>query len=110
MIFYYRKSLFKIVFGQNLYNCQPINKIFVARFRTNYRPNSAKKILCLQLNEIEGIRKIPLLESRKYTLVLHMRIGSMHRAYCTETMIKLKGCQIRSQKKLMAVSNNLKDI
>ena len=31
-------------------------------------PNSAKKIVCQQLNEIEEIREIPLSESRNYTL------------------------------------------
>ena len=31
-------------------------------------PNSAKKIVCLQLNEIEDIQEIPLLESINYTL------------------------------------------
>ena len=30
MLFLYRKSLFKIVFGQNVFNCQPILKIFAA--------------------------------------------------------------------------------
>ena len=64
MIFYYRKSLFKIVFAQNFFNCQPIFKFFAAYFRTNLSPNSAKKIVCLQLNEIEDIQEIPLSESR----------------------------------------------
>ena len=66
--FYYRKSLFKIVLGQNFFNCQPIFKIIAAHFRTNYAPNSTKKIVYLQLNEIEDIREIPFSESRNYTL------------------------------------------
>ena len=29
------KALFKIVLGQNFFNCEPIFKIFAAHFRTN---------------------------------------------------------------------------
>ena len=35
MIFTTEKPLFKFVFGKNLFNCQPILKIFAADFRTN---------------------------------------------------------------------------
>ena len=35
IIVYYEKSLFKIVLGQNFFNCQHIFKIFAAHFRTN---------------------------------------------------------------------------
>ena len=35
MNFYYRKSLFKIVLGQNFFNCQQIFKIFATQFRTS---------------------------------------------------------------------------
>ena len=66
-------SLFKIVLGQNFFNCEPISKIFAAQFRTNQTPNSAKKIICIQLNEMEDISKKPLSESRNYTLVLSYR-------------------------------------
>ena len=34
--FLYRKSLFKIVFDQNFFICQPIFKIFATHFATNY--------------------------------------------------------------------------
>ena len=66
MIFYYRKSLFKNVLGQNFFNCQPIFKILAAPFRTKKAPNSSKKISWLQLHEIEDYREIPLSESRNY--------------------------------------------
>ena len=69
MIFYYRKSLFKIVFGQIFFDCQLIFKIFAAHFRINKAPNSAKKIVCLQLNEIVDIREIPLSEIRNYIII-----------------------------------------
>ena len=69
MFFFYRKSLIKIDFGQNFFNCQPISKMFAAHFRTNKAPDSAKKIVCQQLNEIEDIHELPLLESRNYTLI-----------------------------------------
>ena len=51
MIFYYRKSLFKIVLGQIFFNCQQILKLFAAQFRTNLALNSANKIVCIQLYE-----------------------------------------------------------
>ena len=37
MILFYRKNLFKIVFGQNFFyfNFQPIFKMFATHFRTN---------------------------------------------------------------------------
>ena len=69
MNFYYRKSLFKIVLGQNFFNSRPIFQMLAALFRTNKAPNSAKKIVCLPFNEIEDIREIPLSESRNYTLI-----------------------------------------
>ena len=67
MIFYYRKSLFKIVLGQNFFNCQQIFKIFAEQFRTNQVLNSENKIVCIQLWE-KKILEILLSESRKYTL------------------------------------------
>ena len=69
MIFNYRKSLFKIVLGQNFFNCRLVFKNCPAYFRTNLiAPNSAKKTFCLQLNEIENVKEIQLSESRNYTL------------------------------------------
>ena len=47
MMFFYKKSLFIIVFGQNIFNCQPIFKIIVANFRTNEVLKFARKIFCL---------------------------------------------------------------
>ena len=47
----------------------PLVEIFQAYFRTNYVPNFAKKIVCLQLYDIENICEIPLSETRNYTLI-----------------------------------------
>ena len=69
MSFYYRKSLFKFVFGQNFFSCQPILKMFAAHLRLNEAPNSEEEIICSQLDEIEDIRKIPLSEGSFYTLI-----------------------------------------
>ena len=68
MIFYYRKSQIKFGLGQNVFNCQPILKIFAAHFRTNQAPKSEEEINFSQLNEIENIREIPLSEGNFYTL------------------------------------------
>ena len=43
MTFYYRKSLFKIVFGQNISIVNQIFKIFAAHFRTNRAPKICKE-------------------------------------------------------------------
>ena len=50
MRFLYRKPLFKNVFAQNFFICEPIFKIFAAHFATNYMRNCAKKIFLLHLN------------------------------------------------------------
>ena len=68
MISYHRNSLFKIVLGQNFYNCEPILKILAAHSRTNQAPNSAMKIISIKLNKIEDIPVKPLSESKNYTL------------------------------------------
>ena len=52
-----------------MFNCEPIFNFFAAHFRTYLAPNSAKKIICIQLNEIEHILENPLSESRNYTLI-----------------------------------------
>ena len=53
IIFFYRKSLFKMFFGAILFNCQPIFIIFLQHIliRTNKAPNFATKIIKLQLNK-----------------------------------------------------------
>ena len=66
-LFFYRKFLFKIVFGQNFFNCQRFFN-FAAHFRTNQAPNFAKKIFCLQLNEIKDTCERPFSETRNCTL------------------------------------------
>ena len=51
-----QKIPIQFFFGQNFFNCHPIYKIIALLIRTNYKsPNSAKKIVCLQLNKIEDI-------------------------------------------------------
>ena len=58
MIFYYRKSLFKIAFGKNILNCQPIFEIFAAHFRTNYAPDVAKKIFYHKVPKFSDARNL----------------------------------------------------
>ena len=43
MIFFFRKSLIKIVLGQNLFIFEPDFQIFAAHFSTKYVPGFARK-------------------------------------------------------------------
>ena len=72
MIFYYTKSLLKIVLGQNFVQLSTDFQHFCSTFYDNL---SAKFYNCLELNEIEDIQEKPLSESRNYTLdVMHFLI------------------------------------
>ena len=58
-LFFYSKSLFKIAFWAEFFNCQPIFIFLQHIVGTNKVPNIAKKIFCL-----------PLSETRNHTLTI----------------------------------------